>query len=192
MSDRSLEVSKMTFAATEKYDYFICGVTGALFAYIAQTYSPQKIGINISSLEPLSLLLLVAAFFTGLMRIQHFNLIGRLNYAFLDATEKVQKIAAKLSSTTADTFHDEFSGEDFNRQTLLDRRQQYINKATEANVAIEENRRHLIRYGKARDVFLVLGFLTIFSAKVLQPYQDDFDKHPTIISPKTNLSSPAG
>ena len=35
-------------ASNEKLDYFMCTVAGALFAYIGQTFSPEKVSIKCS------------------------------------------------------------------------------------------------------------------------------------------------
>jgi hypothetical protein len=54
----------------EKFDYFICSVAGAIFAYVAQHYTPKVLAIDAATLEPVSLVLLAASFFCGIKRIE--------------------------------------------------------------------------------------------------------------------------
>jgi hypothetical protein len=46
MAERSLEIFKASQAAWDKFDYFVCGVAGAMFAYGAQTPSPVFTGFG--------------------------------------------------------------------------------------------------------------------------------------------------
>src|ERR1035437_185974 len=82
--------------AQQKYDYFIAGVTGALFAYIAQTYTPRRIELNPSVFEPLALVFLALSFYLALRRIENTTLIGMLNHQQLDANEKAGESAKAL------------------------------------------------------------------------------------------------
>jgi hypothetical protein len=65
----SLELYKKSQDAADKFDYFVCAVSGSLFAYIAEHYSPKPLAIDVYLLEPISLLLLAASFICGVKRI---------------------------------------------------------------------------------------------------------------------------
>jgi hypothetical protein len=45
-------------ASNEKLDYFMCSVAGALFAYIGQTFTPEKLPTKCCIVSILSLILL--------------------------------------------------------------------------------------------------------------------------------------
>jgi hypothetical protein len=190
MGDRSTGIYGMAHAATEKFDYFICSVTGALFAYIAQTYQPQKIDNIFSILQTLSLLILFVSFFSGIRRIQLVNLNTRINHAMLQASEKAGKITtALIDYRPADSFHNQASGERTNREDLERKRADYIKEANkmEANLPVIQSK--AVRCGRVRDVFLLLGFVTIFSSKILQPYQLDPSHRSHATAPANNTTT---
>jgi len=56
--------------SAQRFDYFITGLIGAVVAFIAQAYAPDKIGLNPSTLETLSLVILFASFWFGFKRIE--------------------------------------------------------------------------------------------------------------------------
>ena len=41
------ELYKRGHEAVEKYDYFICDVTGAIFSYEIQNFSPKKLNFDV-------------------------------------------------------------------------------------------------------------------------------------------------
>ena len=102
MSERSIEIFKMSQAAWDKFDYFVCGSSGALFAYIAQTYVPQKLALWYPLLEPLALLLLAGSFVVGLLRIESCGHLGTLNFKLLHAGECAGELTKFLASPPAD------------------------------------------------------------------------------------------
>ena len=73
--------------STEKFDYFILGVTGALCAFISQTYKPAKIGVNAGTLEVVALLILVLAVVASFRRLEKSLLTTATNHQELHAYE---------------------------------------------------------------------------------------------------------
>lgn len=65
----SLSLFDKEHAAREKYIYFICGVTGALIAYIGKDYRPSNPWTNHDTLTVSVLSCLVLSFGFGLLRI---------------------------------------------------------------------------------------------------------------------------
>jgi hypothetical protein len=196
MNERSIEVYGTMHGASVKFDYFICSVSGALFAYIAQTYSPHKIEVGFSILEPISLLLLAVSFFAGLKRIETANTITRLNHNMLESDEKAGEIAKTLASRDLKphhTFVNVVGGESIDVSTLQNLRLQYMEASKKSKSAIAKQNKLAVRYYKIRDIFLLLGFLTIFSAKVLQPYQHDNSTSlfatPSVSNPPAQLAT---
>jgi hypothetical protein len=72
-TERSDALFKSWRESTEKFDYFMLGVLGALCAYVAQGYKPARIGINSGTAELIALLLLVLAAVLGFRRIEATN-----------------------------------------------------------------------------------------------------------------------
>jgi hypothetical protein len=56
--------------ASDKFDYFVTGVTGALTAYVEQTLHPFRLGANPQTIELVALVLLVSSVVVGLKRIE--------------------------------------------------------------------------------------------------------------------------
>lgn len=56
--------------SSEKFDYFVAGVSGALTAYIGQHIRPIPLGINAGTFELLALVLLVASVVMSFKRIE--------------------------------------------------------------------------------------------------------------------------
>jgi hypothetical protein len=187
MSDRSSDIYGMAHASIEKFDYFICGVTGALFAYLSQTYQPHKIEDAFSILQISSLLLLAVSFYAGIKRIQFFILMTRINHEFLSASEAAGKITTSLFEYPgANVFHNQGSGELKKPDDLERKREDDLRRAKELEASFPLVRRKAIRYGRVRETFLLLGFLTILVSKVAQPYQRDFPPPSRAIPPATN------
>jgi len=79
--------------STEKFDYFVLGLSGALCAYISQTYTPTILGRNPGTLELMALCMFVAAVVAGFKRIE--GTISNLRYAQLligAQTDKIGKV----------------------------------------------------------------------------------------------------
>ena len=80
MTERTDEFFHSWISAAHRFDYFVTGSTGALMAFIAKTYAPQRIDLSPSTLEPLALVLLLVSFIFGLKRIRHGVTAMRLSY----------------------------------------------------------------------------------------------------------------
>lgn len=171
MSERSIEVFKTSQAAWDKFDYFICSVAGALFAYIAQTYSPLRLSLGYPLFEPLALLFLSASFLVGLLRIECCGHLGTLNSKQLHASECAGEIMKVLASPPASgvTFN-VAAGYAHKIEDLPALRIQFLNdvESLTSKIGIQQKRSLLLC--KARNRLLILGFLMILSAKILQPY----------------------
>ena len=71
MAERSLEVFKQYREAQHKYDYFVVGLSLALFAYTAKNFAPSLLGFNHSTIELTSIILIFISVASGLLRIDH-------------------------------------------------------------------------------------------------------------------------
>ena len=86
--------------AADKFDYFICTVSGAIFAYIVQHYSPKVLAFDAATLEPVSLVLLAFSFYFGIKRIElgamiiHIDrdLTQLIHQGSLDAAEQLKPV----------------------------------------------------------------------------------------------------
>jgi hypothetical protein len=188
MSDRSVGVYDLVHAAEVKFDYFVCSVSGALFAYIAQTYAPQKIELGIPILMPLSLIFLAASFYCGLRRIEKSKVLTKINYSMLDAAEKAGEATKGLTSEfKSEKIYNELSGEIYSRQELTARRAKFMEAAAKYSADFKNVQNASYNLYRLRDLFLVLGFFSILAAKLLQPYENSFYTHLSPTSLNTNM-----
>ena len=97
-TERSDKVFDNWRQATEKFDYFVLGVTGALCAYISQAYKPTKLGFNPDTLELLALILLVCSAIVGFRRIERSIEVTLLNHRLLRANEERGVLVSKAQS----------------------------------------------------------------------------------------------
>jgi hypothetical protein len=169
MSERSIIAFEGYREGIQKFDYFVSGLTGAIFAYVAQTYSPKQLGFGASSIEPLALVLLAISFFIGLKRIESSNVMMRVNHEMLDASEKAGQAATALDSGMA-LARDALSGKIVSRDQLEFNRRYQMDRSEKAAEALQAVRAKGDRHYRHRDLFLILGFIAILLAKILQPY----------------------
>jgi hypothetical protein len=152
-----------------KFDYFITGITGAIFAYVSQAYVPHRIGLDYSVIEPIAMLFLAASFFMGLKRIESTAAVIRLNHKMLQASEKAASITDKVGQPGTGIFvHN--SGNEFTREQLIERRKMHLAEAEAAESLMQSLVSRGSRYYVLRDWSLVAGFLAIVVAKILLPY----------------------
>jgi len=175
VGQRNMSEKKSTFVfagareAQQKFDYFIAGVAGALFAYIAQTYTPKKISFTPASLEPLALVFLALAFFYGMKRIENTVVVMRLNHEMLDAEEKAGSMTEAMASGISHGFNPH-SGELISATELPALREFYRQQARSARDQAEVASIKGERFYTRRNQFLFAGFVAIFLTKLLQPY----------------------
>jgi hypothetical protein len=168
MEKRSLIAYTGSKESEQKFDYFLTGLTGVLFAYIAQTYTPRKLNFSPDSLEPLSLVFLGLAFFYGLKRIESSVCVHRDNHSMLDHQEKAGEMTKAIGSSSSG-FNPE-TGEMIHVSELPLRRDFHIRHAEAAEIRVRKSADAGANHYTKRNIFLYAGFAAIFLSKVLQPY----------------------
>ncbi len=172
MESRSADMYGKAHEGSEKFDYFVCGISGALFAYIGQQYTPHKIEFSLSLLEPLSLVFLLLSFYAGLKRIETVNKCTMVNHKILEAAESARNLADQLREA-GESFCDPADGRVIGRIEMdrLRRRQVEISREWAARLA-PVKRKALLEY-RSRNRWLILGFSAIFLSKLAQPYSTE-------------------
>ena len=155
MSTRSIDMHKLSAESRDKFDYFICGVAGALCAYLGQTYVPRKLDFGASSLEPLALVCLMMAFYLGLKRVEAGTVFQAMNTNLLDSAEKAGNLATALSATNSvGPYVNAEGGDIWDRQEMARRYQEHLQKREIAKRAMEIVQRKLGWLYKWRNGFL--------------------------------------
>jgi hypothetical protein len=167
---RSIELFGITQQSSEKFDYFVCGVAGALFAYIGEHYTPQRFEIGISLLDPSALLFLAGAFFVGLKQIETVIVMRRINFKIVDSSERAGNMTKALSGGTGGPYYNEEGGEILTLADVHRIRQERIQEREALQPKLQEATLKAQRLYKVRDWLLILGFLCVFASKILKPY----------------------
>jgi hypothetical protein len=168
MAERSMEMFGKAHEAESKFDYFVCGVAGAIFAYIVKDFVPRKFVWGIPTLEPASLCLLAFAFYFGLKRIEASKILNHFNHEALDASERAGEMTAALGK--AGTLFNRESGEFYSQQEIARKRQSYLLDAQAIQEILPAKHKLCVRYYKLRNFCLVWGFFAILAAKLFIPY----------------------
>jgi hypothetical protein len=187
-SQPSLEIYKKGQDAADKFDYFVCGVAGAVFAYDAEHYVPRRLDFSFHSLESVSLLLLPLAFVCGVQKLRYSVRGTHINHGLNDSEEKSLKLALELEDDKK--AKEPKYGEASRQMMIQDIRKHRANVdilAAQLSKVDSVGRRWYI----ARDILLVSGFVAIYLSKVLQPYGADSSPHATATAPPAHIQSPA-
>ena len=166
-TERSDKVFDNWRQGIEKFDYFVLGVTGALCAYISQTYKPEKLGFNPGTLELLSLVLLVCAAIAGFKRVETTIEITRLNHRALRANEERGVL---ISKSPSQALLNESTGDILSPQMV----QQHLNDLARAisnlDLQIKNAQSSALLSYHIRNLLILVGFIALVLAKTLSAY----------------------
>ena len=164
---RSDSVYEKWRESTEKFDYFVLGVLGALCAFISQTYKPDRIGINPGTLELLALLVLVLGAVFGFRRIEATNQTALISHKMLHANERrgvmvsVVQNGPGTNMQTGETYTPEFA------QGEIENLTQQLNQL---KPQVESAKKRAHNAYRLRNMLTFWGFLMLLAAKVFSAY----------------------
>jgi hypothetical protein len=167
-TDRSDKLHADWRASTEKFDYFVLGVVGAICAFIAQGYRPSRLGLNPSTLELVALLGLVLAVVAGFRRIEQTLLVIALNQRELHANEARGGMITKMQDGR--TLINEATGQFFNQEQAAKRVAQLARTIEETQPALEAAKVSALHHYKRRNALTLIGFLLLLAARVWSAY----------------------
>jgi len=174
MKDELKIISERANNTSEKLDYFVCSVTGVLFAYLGQHYEPHKLNIHQLNtfLMPLALIVLSICFGFGFWRIRLVVKLMQFNKEYIFAKECSGNITEqiKTSHNNQQTFYDIISGEPHTLKQLEDLRKKHIKAANDNADKMNPLISKIIILGRYRDGALLLSGLLIITSKIIEPY----------------------
>jgi hypothetical protein len=153
--------------ASQRFEYFILGVSAGLCAYIGQTLAPQKLGFSPYTFEIVSLLLIVASVVAGFKRIEKLIMCHRLNAKFLHLAEERGELASNFSGKPL------INTETGNIRTpeQVEQRIKALGDAIpKCHQLFEKTSESANRYYKVRNWLLGVGFLGLLASKIVAPY----------------------
>lgn len=149
--------------ATQKLDYFILGILGALVAYLAQGLGPVTIGANPSTVELVSVLLFLSSMVAGFRRVECTNMCLGGIYRRLQAEERMRSL--QEASNKGIPYHtftfravtpDEFA--QIHKEISLEREAGIREFAEWAPAAL--------RWYLLRNAFMALGIVALVASKI--------------------------
>jgi hypothetical protein len=153
--------------STEKLDYFVVGVVGALCAYISQNYKPEQVGINPGTIELLALLILVLGAVFGFRRIEAANHCTSLNHRILYSNEtrgalsEVIRGGTGINKETGEIYTPEYAAREIQVHTTM---------IAMLQPKIDSAKKKAMRSYRLRNAFTLVGFLLILAAKLYSAY----------------------
>jgi len=186
MDERDDSVWQTWREEANKFDYFVCGVSGAIFTYVIKDYSPKRLGFNSSLFETVALIFLAASFYFGIKRIERNLTCLSTNHQKLFHDSDVRRMLLSLSQNQE---HYQTSTGIVNRSELQQRIAISVEKIKAAEIAGEKARGQALRFYNHRNTCLILGFLTIFLAKVLLPYETTTPQPHAVVLQTTNKTT---
>lgn len=167
MAERSITAFGYFKEAEQKFDYFVCGVSGTLCAFLAERYTPARIGPNAATAELIAILLLVLSFYYGFRRIQMSVVCRRLNAVWLDVSEKRGGL---ISAFEGGPVINRETGDVFSPEITMAKIQQYERQAELLDRDMATAGAKALTFYKRRNLYLFLGFGGLLAARLLKAY----------------------
>ena len=151
----------------EKFDYYILGVAVALFSYSATHFVPQPLGFNATTVEAVSLALLLVAVIAGFLRIQAVIQTGFWNHQQLYSGEVGGGLTKHLSGNPV---LNERTGEIYSPQEVQEIVRQCAGNRRDAGERVKQCLTSSERYYDVRNILLVIALCGMLLGKLLHGY----------------------
>ena len=166
-----------TQSAEQKFEYFLTGAIGAIFAYSVQNYTPTRIDLSPSILEPIAIVCLAGAFFCGLKRIEclfhHLGISYQKNQELGDA--QVTEDALRLIVLEPHK-HQPRRGSSI--ELIVEEAASHRSRAQSAEPLLDSLNTKVRLFYKWRNYLMFAGFFLVFLARVLSPYSSMLKQSP--------------
>ncbi len=150
-----------------KLDYFFVGVAGALCAYIAQGYTPERFGLNPASIEVISVFTLLIACVFGFKRIELSIIISRINALLLESDDKR---SALMTSFKGGALLNKSTGEVYTPESTLQLIEKYGNDKKSLLASLNKIQRKSSLAYNTRNWLLLMGLLFLLASRISEPY----------------------
>jgi hypothetical protein len=154
--------------ASQRFEYFILGVSVALVAYAGKTLEPEKFGFTPYTVEVVALFLLVASVVVGFKRVEQIILAHHINIDvlhFQDRRGAMAKAFIEGGDRVIPHLGELWKPADMKKE--LENLDHAIPQRQELAANLNNTISRLYRW---RNWLLACGFLGFFFAKILTPY----------------------
>jgi disulfide bond formation protein DsbB len=167
-TERSDKVYDYYKEASQRFDYFVVGGTGALAAYVGQSIKPHRIALNPESLELLALLFLIGSIGLGLKHIE--AIIQLFKHMFWKLHhEEVRGSLIGVASDGSPAIN-KSTGDVYSAREMLVIAEAHRQLGEETAVTLQKEGERAARYYHWRNKLLLMGFLMLVAAKILPAY----------------------
>jgi hypothetical protein len=153
--------------ATQKFDYFMAGLSGAIVAFVGQSFVPHRLGFNPSTLELLALVLLIASFWCAIKRIEIYTDFLRLTLQRDHFEDKA--IILRTNSHVGEVKKIE-NGEVVSQEEKKQLDKENITKANMAQEKLESQASKASKYYSLRNYLIIAGFVLLLISRVSSVY----------------------
>lgn len=165
-TERSDKLNEAARDAQQKFDYFILGVIGAVCAFIGQSFRPEQLGVNPSTLELLAVLTLFGAGVAGFKRLESTNRVLKMNSGYL----YFQEVRGAMTSAQGAPFINTATGRVYSPGKAASHIAALDEVIPKAKADLEKaGNDSLIAY-KWRNRLLFSGFMLFISSRVWSGY----------------------
>lgn len=170
---RSESTHRRYVEASQKFDYFITGITGALCAYIAQNWKvPQKIvPLGPDVLQVVALLILFAAAIAGFKRLEWTVTMLGLNGQWLRVLETRGAMLKGVSESEGRMIFNAESGEILSPSDAMQEHTNLGVIAPRIQNQLEQARAKMGRWYKWRNRLLFCGFAVLVLSRLAALWQ---------------------
>lgn len=149
----------------QKFDYFVLGISIALFAYFGKDFKPVKFGVNVGTIELITLTALFISILFGYLRIKSGLTIKALNFNVLNLEEKRGALTEalltpeiKYNAKTGDIIDPYMASIEIDAfKEIIDGNRLRLKYKQDSSVWLS----------RFRDLFLSIGFLSLLLTKYL-------------------------
>lgn len=150
-------------SASDKFDYFVLGLTGAVCAYIAKGFVPQKMSFTPNTVELIALTLLLVSLVFGFRRLEKSIIVHSVTFQLHSREELLQKLKDNPHDTVTDPDSGKSRSKDDEIKLLSDRISEAKSGRDKAVIAAE-------RLYKWRNLFLFGGVFALLISKIWSAY----------------------
>jgi hypothetical protein len=163
---RSLIAQRSHSEASQKFDYFVTGLTGALCAYIVQNWKPHRVtAITPDLLEAIALVILFLAAVAGFKRIEWTLMTMQANVQWLRASEECGAMADAVHQNSGGMMYNAESGEVLSLSDAMGKYKALSETCPEIRRQMDSAADRAGRWYEWRNRLLVVGFLVLVAGR---------------------------
>ena len=167
-TERSDRVYEWYFDATQKFDYFVTGISLAMVGYLGSTFTASPLGWNPSTIELASIASLLGSAIAGLKRAESSILMLAGTQKKLREHESAGAMAGIVSSGQAGLNTE--TGEFVTPEQAAKRLDRHKAGATIVAGHLDTAAKWAVRWYHARNFLLVLGLALLLLARIAVAY----------------------